>query len=519
MNNIKKYLIQIQALNNTKLILLLILLLGLFLRFLFFPGNVQFAYDQARDAFISNGIMQGHFKIVGPPSNFSSYFNHGVLFYYIGGPVYKLAGGNPAGLSLFLRIYNLFGIILIFLISKILFNRSVALISAFLFAISFEQTQYSIFMSHPTMAVLPVLLTYLGFALLIFKNKQYGLILAVLGYGISIQFHIGLLFQGFQFLLIPLIFRRKLPKISIKTYLLSALCFMTVVSTFIAAEFKYDFRMMNGFILQAIHSDYSTSLISRLANAVFIFDRYFQDNLININILKGSGSLLTISLFVVIFKKYKNIHSQLIFLATWLLWGLAIYLYIIKGTYYYSICTSIPIIILAAFAIYKVFQKNKTAALLILLIIFASNLFLIIKFNPLGPVNAITAQDGMLLKQEEQIIDLTYQKADKQTFAVNALTIPYDINTTWSYLYNWYGQTKYGYKPIWGGSNADGYINALTVNNARSTLPNKRFLIIESMQGLNKKTIDDFLRIEGYFTNIIDTTRIGKLTLYEQQPK
>ncbi len=506
-------------LRTTRLIIGVIMLMGLILRFLYFPGNVQFAYDQARDAFYSSGITQGHFKIVGPPSNFSTYIHHGVLFYYIAGPVYKISGGDPTGLSVFLRIYNLFGVILIYLICITLFNKYIALISAFIYAVSFEQTQYSLFLSHPTMAVLPIMLMYLGFALLIFRKKQYGIIVAVLGFGLTIQFHIGQIFQGLQFLLLPVLFRNSIPRISRKTYLLSLLCFLIVVSTFIAAEFKYGFRLINGFIYQHPPFDYSISLSDRLDSLITFLDRFFQENIISINIIKGFGSLLTISLFVIAYKKYKNLHNQIIFLSCWLLLGLFIPLYIKNGAYFYSICTSIPIILITAFLIYNVFQKTKITAVLILLIIFSSNLSLIIKNNPSGPTNAITSQDGMLLKQEEEIIDITYLKANKQPFAVNALTIPYDINTTWSYLYNWYGQKKYGYKPVWGGNNAEGYPNALIVNNARSTLPYKRFLIIEPLQGLNKKTMDDFLREEGYFTNIINTTKIGSLTLFEQVPK
>ena len=153
---------------NTTLQILLILIAGLFIRFLYFPGNVQFAYDQARDAFISLDIMKGDFKLIGPPSNFNSNINHGPLFYYIAGPIYEISQKDPAGLSIFLRLYNLLGVIIIFYIGKTLFNKSTGFIAGFLFAISFEQSQYAIFMSHPTMAVITVLIFYLGFAKLLF---------------------------------------------------------------------------------------------------------------------------------------------------------------------------------------------------------------------------------------------------------------------------------------------------------------------------------------------------------------
>ena len=505
---------------NTTLQILLILIAGLFIRFLYFPGNVQFAYDQARDAFISLDIMKGDFKLIGPPSNFNSNINHGPLFYYIAGPIYEISQKDPAGLSIFLRLYNLLGVIIIFYIGKTLFNKSTGFIAGFLFAISFEQSQYAIFMSHPTMAVITVLIFYLGFALTFFKDKPWGLIISAFGLGLSIQFHIGLLFLTPLFLLFPILLKYNSTQKKFKIIFLSFIAFTLMLSSFILVEIKYRFPLLTG-LLTLKDQSYSeiNNILPRTQNVIFIVERFIADNIFNF----GSsflilGLILLIAVFYIILKSKEHKRSG-IFLLGWLIWGLVIYFYIPKDTYYYSIGTSASILLAFAFILSLIFKKNRLLGIFILMMVFISNFNLIKTHNPLGPINAITSQDGMLLEQEKQIINLTYQKAEGQPFAVNALTVPYNVNTTWSYLYSWYGFKQYGYLPTWGGNHPKGLSTTLEVNNSRSTLPNKRFLIVESTQGLLKHTIDDFLTEEGYFTNIIDTLHVGKFTLYVQEPK
>src|SRR5207248_111230 len=88
-----------------------------------------------------------------------------------------------------LRVINALGVFLVFLVGKNLFSRKAGFLGAFLFAISFEQTQYALFFGHPALAAVTVLIFYLGLSLLIFKKKGYGLIIALIGLGLSIQSH------------------------------------------------------------------------------------------------------------------------------------------------------------------------------------------------------------------------------------------------------------------------------------------------------------------------------------------
>src|SRR3989344_6092604 len=95
-------------------LLLVILLFGLVLRFLYFPENVYFGYDQARDAYESLSIYrEGNIKIIGPSTSSPDLF-HGPLYWYLIGPWYILRQGNPIYPAAFLLVLNALGILVIF---------------------------------------------------------------------------------------------------------------------------------------------------------------------------------------------------------------------------------------------------------------------------------------------------------------------------------------------------------------------------------------------------------------------
>src|SRR5689334_21823740 len=102
--------------------LLGILALALLLRFLYFPGNIYFGFDQARDAFASLEVAHGNFRIIGPPTAIEGLY-HGPLYYYIFAPFYLLSNGDPIAVSIFLRILNALGVLLVFLAGTALFNK------------------------------------------------------------------------------------------------------------------------------------------------------------------------------------------------------------------------------------------------------------------------------------------------------------------------------------------------------------------------------------------------------------
>lgn len=505
-------------LSKQRFILLLIFVLALFLRFLYFPQNTYFGFDQARDAFASLEIIKGDLKVVGPPAA-NQIFHHGVLYYYIFAPFYLISGGDPTFISAFLRILNASGIFLLFLLVYPMFGMAVAILSSFLFAMSFEQTQFSLFLNHPSLAVISVLIFYLGLSTWIFRKKTWGLFLALFGLGLSIQFEFVEIQLIAVFILFVLFFRKSIPKPSFQDMALGFLAFLIPAFTYVVSEIKNNFPIIRQVANLSLDSSAgSYSLISHLNQIFRLMNRLLQDNLVANSIVSMIWGIVFLCSIIVLV--YKNVYrKQLFFLAIWFFGGFLVYFVIKNDAYFYNTGTSISLLILTAFLLSKLYSKSKILVFSFLILILVSNVSLITKNNPLGPNKKINPQIGLLLTDEQRIIDFIYQNAKGDEFSVNALTMPYNVNTTWSYLFEWYGKSKYGYIPIWGGDAASGFPGNLKIETARSKLPNKRFLIIEPLESIPTYLIDSFIASEENYTTTIEKRNIGTMQVWVQQPK
>ena len=178
---------------NTLVILFSIFVLAFLLRVLYLPQNaLSFYYDQARDAFIVKQILSGDLKILGPPSSAQGLF-HGVLYYYVLAPAYWLGAGNPVIVAYWIALLNSATVFVIYYFGYLLTKkRAAGFLSAFLFAISFEASQYATWLSNPTLAVLSVPLIYLGLWMWLKEKKALGPIITAIGLGVSIQAEIFL---------------------------------------------------------------------------------------------------------------------------------------------------------------------------------------------------------------------------------------------------------------------------------------------------------------------------------------
>lgn len=494
-------------------ILLLIFFLGFVLRIIYFPENVYFGSDQARDAFYSYEIISGDFKVVGPGTTLSPHLHHGVLYYYFMGPVYFLAQGNPYIPALIINLLSALGVFVVFLIGRNIFTPRVGLIAAFMYAVSFEQSQYAIFFSHPGLALIFVLLYYLGLTLLIFKGKSYGLIISAVCAGIATQLHFSLVILIIFLPIFLLIFRTRVMHLKLKDIVLAFVALVITMSTFIVAEIKY--KQVLSFV-SSLGDSGSSAFSLNINNFIFAVNRYVFDNLIIAPWNTIFGLFLVIFIFGFLMKQEKERVAG-VFLLIWFLIGCIAYIVGSATTYYFGIGGSVSLLIAVAVIINTIWGRNMVFALVLLFVVFGSNIYQIITINQKGPIGAVMAPPGLLLSDQQRVIDYIYSQAGNEEFSIHGLTIPYNVKTTWDYLFNWYGMQKYGFVPVWGGADALGSEGTLKVVNARSTLPTKQFLIIEPMIGIQSKVVEDFYREESYFTHLKSEKKFGAITVQTRE--
>lgn len=497
---------------KTSIFLFVIFAFALFIRFLYFPDNVYFGFDQARDAFESLSIYQNlDLKIIGPSTASPTLF-HGPLYWYLIGPFYLFGKGNPAFPAAFLLILNALGVFLIYLVGKTLFDKRVGLISGLLYAISFEQTQYAMYFGNPAPAVLTIILFYLGLIIFLFRKNWKGIALSLFALGLSIQFEFFLFYLILVFVFLMIILgRRKIKSLGIKEIVLSAVALIIALSTFILAEIKFGFRTTKSLlgVAGSIGGNYdlqkaATVLIKRMILEV-------NDNLFSFGVVIEIlilFALLGFSLYLI--KRKAKDYKKIGFLLTWFLASNLLFIFGTPSLYYTNIGISAGLILLAAYYISKILDKKRILGLMALSLIVISNLVLITKQNPKGIINDIYVQEGMLLGRLKSAIDFVYKESEGKPIVVSASTMPLYINTTWAYLFNWYGKEKYGYLPYWAGKVAEGYPGSLPTWKSQEK-EYAFFSIVEPTRGVEQRFIDEFLEEQEQYGEVLTEEVYGDL--------
>jgi len=207
--------------------------------------------------------------------------------------------------------------------------------------------------------------------------------------------------------------------------------------------------------------------------------------------------------------------DRFVFLIIWLIWGLSAFLPDDPGNLRYSnaIGTSISLVIFISFLISKLNWKLLIVAIAM---IFISNINLISKYNSKGSILEVNPQGDMFLYKQQKALDYMYREAKTEDFSINAITVPYNIKTTWSYLFEWYGENKYGYLPVWAGSPAKGFEGNLPEVTARSSGPQLHFLIIEPGRGLHQGLINKYIDEENIFTTSVEEVKFGEIRVQKR---
>lgn len=501
---------------KVKLILFLTFLLALSLRLLYWPEGITFHYDQARDAVLVLPIWQGEdlIKLTGPSAIIPG-LAAGPLFYYLLSPAYFFGKGNPAFPSLLLIFLNSLAVTLVYYLAILLFNkRKIALLSSFLFAVSFEATQVARWLSNPSPAILGLLLAFIGFWQMI-EGKKPGLLLAGLGAGLVTHLDLYFFYLFFLGLLYPFIFKIKIKKKIWFYYFLIFFCFLspTILQQLknnflgVRSSFQFLFGVFKGgekqFVFPLIY----------FKNFLKIFkNNFFFHPLVAALI----GFLLLLKNILFCFKEPKRKERPaVLFLLIWLFSTLPLHIFDIDPVTagYINVGINISAILLFSFWLCS-FKMARGIRNLLLVLVFLSNLYLVIKENKNGNV-LFSVQEKMTLGDQLKVIDYTYQSSGGKEFSINTLTLPLNINLLWEYHYWWYGERKYAYLPVFTGSPQFGW-HQMKWSSEKKEL---HYTISEPKRGIARYFVDYFFGTEGENTKLLEEKKFGNFIVQKRTLK
>lgn len=496
---------------KTKKIFVFIFLLGLILRIYNLKDTFIFEYDQARDAQrVYEIIKNKDIKIVGPETDIIG-LHHGPLHYYLILPFYFLSNFNP-NVTVYLFIFlNLLTSIPLYLTAKILFNKEEpALIATFLWMISYAQLNYSRYISNAAPMSLGAIIFFMGIAYYLFKKQDIKyLYISIIGLVIGLNFN---------FLLVYLIifysavfFFKVDTKKYIKDLIKGFLLFLILTSNFIIAEIKWKFigikslldylikNSNNSITLHEVFSSFLNKFNSAIYNSFFLLNSKF----------------ITIFFLFIILLCYKTIKSKkkYTFLLIWISSTFPLFIFKTGATTADFINNSIypALTIAVAGGIYYLLKKRFLFGVILTIMILISN-FLNAKNDKFQNVR-LTGVQRILFKDEKRLVDYTYNQSKGKSFSICAVTNPLFINTTWSFLYKFYGEKKYGYLPYWSGPDQHLNTSYLPYDTER---PKLRFLILEPKEGIPDYAFKATLFLENHVSELIEEKKFGEIIVQKR---
>jgi len=499
-------------------ILLFFFFFGYFLRVYYLPNAaVNFGYDMARDAFTVRNLLSGDIKLQGPPASTAGLF-HGVLYYYVIAPAYFLGEGSPIIVAYWTSLINALTIFVVFYFAYILTKeKGSALLSALLFAVSFEASQYATWLSNPTLAILTVPLTYVGLWMWLREQNKLGPLLAALGLGLSVQAE---LFLAYHFIPVGfwlIVERKKIGKTDLMTFV--GVLFVSLFSMFLA-QVRFGKDTISGVVSLLTAKDQILKSKS-LGDFVLLYlnqmGNTFSNAVFPSNLGWGGAAGFTLLLVAIkdwLNKKRREMLSWQPFLATYLLAHLPVVFLGGVSTPFLTVGIGVGACMLFGIMFYKLWLKNKALGLIVVFIVVVSNVSTILSRNSNGQVALVWNQNDLILSKEMAVVDYTYREANGKPFSINTITNPLWVNTTWSYLYNWYGFDKYGYLPGWRGKDQVGRLG----NNLVEAVPGTtlHFLIKEPLEGIPEYWMKREEEAENSKSIVLGEENYGKIVIQKR---
>jgi 4-amino-4-deoxy-L-arabinose transferase-like glycosyltransferase len=402
----------------------------------------------------------------------------------------------------------------LYFITKEIFDEETALIAAFFGATSYFLVNFSRHLSNASPLPVTTALAFYGFYLWI-KDKKWGMPIAVLGIGLSTQFNFYYIYLFIFFLIFKTLYN---PEINKKGLCRGLIAGMLTFASFIVSEIKFNFlgvKELIGFIGHDINQHQAADAFTNFINKIVKVTGY---NFMQFN--------LFLSLIVFIFMIYSLLRNSdkqeektdIEFLIIWFLSSLPLFGFItgvVESAMVVNSSVAYPVIILTAYFARKLLKQNKALFGLMMGIIIFSNLSLFMQSNWIAS-NLFFPGNRMLLENEKQVLSYMYEDADGEDFSFCGVTEPAFINSTWAYLFEWYGKNNYGYQPYWSGPDQDPKFSASEIEKEEEFLPN-RYIIYEPNYGISNEIYQATRLLADRTTELVERKVFGDFVVEKRR--
>lgn len=343
--------------------LLVILLVGAYLRLHEISGYMTFLGDEGRDALVVKRMIVDHkFTLLGPTASVGGFFL-GPIYYYFMLPFLWLWRFDPTGPAVMVALFGIATIFLVYVLGKRLFDEWVGLIASGLYAISPLVIAYSRSSWNPNLVPFFAGLLLLLLYDLASKGKWNRVFWVGVVLGIGLQLHYLFLFLfvvSGLWLLAQGKWRERLPY-----YVLCALGFLVGYAPFLLFEIRHGFpntiSIINflregkdtGFAFFAfIHtiSDVTFRLFGRLVLRIPETHMYTLFPKEHISLwIGGTKTLIYICIGLLVYYLYKKRTQAIVLLSFWL--AIVLFLFALYRKpiydYYFGILFIIPFLLTA----------------------------------------------------------------------------------------------------------------------------------------------------------------------------
>lgn len=424
---------------KTKLLILIFLVVGFFLRIWNLREIMGFDYDQEVAAFAVDKILSGKLTLIGQEISIGGVFI-GPAYYYLLSFIYWLFNGDPIGVGYMVAVFSVFTMLLIFFVAKEIFGLKTALISLIFYATNAQINFYDRTTAPSNLIMLTSLVVV--YLLLQVKKGKTG-ITPIIFLIISLAtFHLHpSLIVLFPFVLV--IFNLwQLAKPTLKQLLLIIIFSLITISPLILFDIRHQFINFQGL----------TSSISTPGNQAYAFIfkllvimRIQYENFASLFSLNGFNIVLS-ALSIFFFYKFVSLQQRKL-IAIWLFIPLLVFSFYSRHIPEYYLLSSLPaLILIISVVITKFSQKfNPIIVYSILSLVISTNIFKI--FNSQNPFSLLYKQQTVeyLVSQGKEDVFVSFDAdyglqsglnyllkkqgiklADSNNFPTHTIVIPHE---------------------------------------------------------------------------------------------